>query len=226
MTLLHRIWSICSNLQLFHIEVEKLKTILQKNMYPIKMIENCVRLFQNKIHKPKLQDDGNEEIKVVRLVLPFLGKQSLELKKVLLKCVSKNLPKGFKLNIVFRSQTTISQFFKFKDSLPKHLLSHIIYKFTCDRCNSVYHGLTQRHIKVRWCEHLGLSPYTSKSIVGVKSEIRDHSVKCGENAKWENFRIVARDDNPFNLKIKESLLIKRENSILNKDLYSTPLYLF
>ena len=80
-------------------------------------------------------------------ILPFLGKQSLKLRTQLYKIVSKNLPKGHKLMIIFKSQTTISHFLKFKDALPKRLMSHVIYKYTCDRCDSIYYGLTMRHLQ-------------------------------------------------------------------------------
>ena len=225
LTLLHRIYCICSSYKLFHIEVEKLTEILKKNMYPLETIHFGIRKFLNKRFdkKPVTQ---KEEVKPVFLILPFLGKESLKLRTLLFMIMTKNLPKSHKIMVIFKSQTTISQFLKFKDTLPEKLMSHIIYKYKCDRCDSIYYGLTMRHVQQRWSEHMGISPYTGKAIVGIKGSVRDHSELCDSNTTWDNFEIVARDDDPFTLKMKESLLIKRDNPHLNKDLYSTPLYLF
>ena len=224
LTLLHRVFSICSTYKQFHEELEKLTAILRKNSYPEKFIERCIRKFLNK-HFGTVTPRQEEVVETITLVLPFLGNLSLQIKKQLQKLFSENLPVRYKCRIVFKSQTKLSQFFKFKDILPKHLMSHVVYKYTCDRCNAIYYGLTMRHVKVRWNEHLGISPLTGKNIVGVQSDIRDHSKLCA-SAKWENFEVIARDDNRFHLRVKESLLISRDLPGLNKDKYSTPLFLF
>ena len=36
-------------------------------------------------------------------------------------------------------------------------MSGVVYKYTCGRCNSSYHGETDRHLKVRSGEHIGIS---------------------------------------------------------------------
>lgn len=62
--------------------------------------------------------------------------------------------------------------------------------------------------------------------MGLKTEIRDHLNVCKTEATLNDFKIVSSDNNPFRLKIKESLFIKKDRTILNKNVYSTPLYLF
>ena len=79
---------------------------------------------------------------------------------------------------------------------------------------------------VRWYDHIGLSWRTGKQIVGVKTEIKEHSQVCKISPTVENFRIISNDNNSLKLKIKESLYIKRDRTNLNKNVYSTPLYLF
>ena len=39
------------------------------------------------------------------------------------------------------------------------LHSNIVYEFKCNICNDI-HGKTKRHLKVRVCEHLGITPIT------------------------------------------------------------------
>ena len=228
LTLVHRVFSICSSYKQFSSELDELKIILQKNSFPMWLIDKCIRKFLNKMFVPKRVDtaDKNDENKMLRLVIPFLGRSSLELKKHLIKLLKRNLPSGYKFTIVFKSQTKIHQFFKFKDNFPKHMMSHIVYKYTCDRCNAIYYGLTERHVKYRWSEHMGVSPLTGREIVGIKTDIRDHNIICENKAKYDDFKIVARDDKVFNLRIKESLLIRKDKPSINIQKYSTPLQCF
>ena len=132
-----------------------------------------------------------------------------------------------KLKIVFRSATRLKNYFKFKDVIPKELLSGIVYRFCCGGCNATYYGKTIRHFKVRACEHFGISPLTVKVIKGGKSTILDHLNKSRScNATLNGFDILSRENNDFRLLLQESLFIKRDDPPLNKIIKSCPLFLF
>ena len=109
--------------------------------------------------------------------------------------------------------------FRFKDRLPSDLVSGVVYKYTCGRCNSTYYGETDRHLKVRSREHIGISPL--KEIA-----IHDHLLNCNNIPSFEEFTILRNRNNKFNLEIKESLLVKRDRPILNKNVSSAKLFLF
>ena len=64
-------------------------------------------------------------------------------------------------------------FFCFKDRVPECSHSRVVYKFTCDKCNSTYVGMTNRHMRTRVCEHMGISPLTG-AYVKTTSVIHDH----------------------------------------------------
>ena len=53
--------------------------------------------------------------------VPFLGKFSLNLRK---KSVSKSLPQC-NIEVIFQSKNRLSSLFKFKDSIPLYLSSHL-----------------------------------------------------------------------------------------------------
>ena len=38
----------------------------------------------------------------------------------------------------------------------------VVYKYTCGRCNSTYYSDTDRHLKARSGEHIGISPLIFK----------------------------------------------------------------
>ena len=102
-----------------------------------------------------------------------------------------------------------------------------VYKFTCGRCNATYYGKTCHHCKVRVGEHSGISTLTNKRSNSKKSTtVKDHMVMCDQPVSFDDFKVLASSNSKFHLKIKESLLISRDQFILNKNEASLPLYLF
>ena len=150
----------------------------------------------------------------------------MQLRTRLEKLFSNKVP-TCKPKIVFRSATRLKNYFKFKDVIPKELLSGIVYRFRCGGCNATYYGKTIRHFKVRACEHLGISHLTGKVIKGGKSTILDH-LNTSHNCKatFNDFDILSRENNNFRLLLQESLFIKRDDPHLNKTIKSYPLFLF
>ena len=132
-----------------------------------------------------------------------------------------------KVQIVFKSQRIFSSKFRFKEPLPYDLMSKVVYKYTCGRCNSSYYGETDRHLRVRAGEHIGLSPLTFKKRKPSKeSAVRDHLLFYDNDPSFEGFSVIAKASSKFALEIKESLLIKRDTPNLNRNTASVELLLF
>ena len=223
-TLLFRLYSVCANWSIFSLELSKLKNILIANGYPLTFIEERLRIFLDKIHQPKNTKEAQDS-NLLQITLPFLGKMSLKIKREITKAIRTNIP-SCRLRVVFTSKRRIANFFSFKDPIPVSIQSHLVYKVTCDDCNAIYYGLTDRHYKVRSYDHMGKSIRTEKPIVGIKTAMKDHCTECQHHITNDSFSIIARSSDAFHLKIKESLLIKRDRPFLNNNVYSTPLYLF
>ena len=131
------------------------------------------------------------------------------------------------IQIMFKNQIDLSKVFRFKDRLPYDLISCVVYKFQCGRCNASYYGKTDRHLKVRSGENIGISPLTFKKVKpSVESSIRDHLLFCNHEPSFDDFTILAQGTNKLLLEIKKSLLIKRDKPVLNKNISSAPLFLF
>ena len=96
----------------------------------------------------------------------------------------------------------------------------------CSCWNATYYGQTQRHFFVRASEHLGITPLTGKFVKTPKKSAIDHALLEGHKASFDNFSILLKESNPFKLQLKESLFISRDESILNKNIFSFPLELF
>ena len=224
-TLLFRCFTICSDMQSFHSEVEQLPQIFKCNNYPVALIDQCVKTYLNKIYVPKriLITVAKKDILIV---LPFLGQFSLNLRSILYNCFNKTLHQC-NIEIIFQSKNRLSSLFRFKDSIPKELRSHIVCKFLCSNCNITFYGETERHLNVRSGEHLSLSDLTGKRVNNNKKlAIKDHCLFLNYVSWFEDFSILTYESNPFKLLIKEALLVSREKPLLNKQVKSVPLQLF
>ena len=107
------------------------------------------------------------------------------------------------------------------------LHSNINYKFTCGRCSATYYDETCHHFKVRVVENSGISPFTNKQSKSKKSTaVKDNMLVCDQPVSFGDFKVLASSNSEFHLKIKESLLISRDQPVLNKNEASLPLHLF
>ena len=168
--------------------------------------------------------------KELSICLPFLGKQSLELKSKLTRFSSKYFP-TCRIKVVFKCKNRLKNFLVFKDRIPLSVRSHLLYRYTCSGCNAIYIGKTKRHYLVRVFEHLGISMRTHKKFTynanyKNNSAILNH-VNCQKCVgKEENFKIIGSATNDFHLLLKESLLINKQKPSLNTSDNSLPLSLF
>ena len=228
-TLLHRAFVICCSWENFHTEVCFLKNTFRKNLFPEFFIDSCIKIFLDKIFIVKSVITTVPKKELV-ICLPFLGKQSLEIRTKLSKFVSKNFPQC-KIRVIFNSNNRLRNFFNFKDKIPLNVRSHLLYRYTCDSCKAIYIGKTRRHYLVRVFEHLGISLRThNKFSYNVKNSnntaVLNHinNKKC--LGKQENFNIIGSAKNDFTLSIKEALLIHKNKPKINTNDRSVPIYLF
>ena len=228
-TLLHRAFVLCCSWNKFHMEVEFLKDIFRKNLFPEHFTDRCIKSFLDKIFilKDVVTTVPKKEL---RICLPFLGKQSLELRTKLCKFVSTHYPQC-KLQVIFNSNNRLRNFFNFKDKIPYSVRSHILYRYTCDCCKAIYIGKSRRHYGVRVFEHLGISlatgvKYTFNPNNNNNTAILNHVNRTSCIGKEENFRIIGSAKTDKLLCIKETLLIHKNRPKINTNERSTPIYLF
>lgn len=158
----------------------------------------------------------------------FLAKETLLVKRKLEKLFSLMWP-AFKLRVVLNSGIKIGSLFNFKDNLPFGVRSFVVYKYTCGDCYITYIGKTTRHLLVRMSEHLGISFKTGavrKYHEKQTTAIREHIRSCKHTGDVSNFSVLANARNDFELLVKESLLIGKEQPVLNKQIKNFQLSLF
>ena len=136
------------------------------------------------------------------LVLQYLGLISLQTwsklqqaLKVILNCC--------KLEIAFKCQTKLPNFFRFEDPIPKDLISEVVYKFQCGLCNESYYVESLRHLDISFGEHIIVSPLTGKKVKPTNnSAVHNHSPHCNYLPSFDSFSILVHENKKFILAIK------------------------
>ena len=150
--LIHTAFKISSSYIIFHNKLEKIKILLQNNMYAKSVIDSQIKTF---LDKQFIVDSGttSEKQKTLNFSLPYTGHFSYVTKKKL-RHICEGFCKDIDIKIAF-SPLKLSSFFSCKDTLPKSLQSYVVYQFTCAGCKACYIGETKRHLSTRIEEHLG-----------------------------------------------------------------------
>ena len=217
-TLLRRAFKLRSNFELFHREIDKLKTVFKSNGYPTRFADPCMKKYLDNVFVRKevvLKTSKKELICVV----PFIGNKSLQLRTCLVNSTENNL-KLCKLKDIFQSSCKLSSLFRYKYSLKKETHSDTPVVTARLLIN------IQRFFTIA-AEHMGISNLIGKRLKSVKqSAISDHLLECNCSIDFNHFDILVSDANKFRLLIKESLLVKRDQPQLHKTIKSFPLKLF
>ena len=124
---------------------------------------------------------------------------------------------------MLKYQTRLFNSFRYKDPIPRDLISGVAYKFQCGLCNESNYGDSIRHSDMRSGEHIGVSPLTRKKVKpSNNSAICDHLLHCNFLPSFDNFSVLAHENKKYLLETKESLLIMRDKLSLNKNTISAP----
>ena len=99
-TLLFRSYDIRADYSILHNEIKYLKTIWQKNSFPVFFIDNCITKFLDKLFITRKSSNTISDEKEIFICLEFLGKNSLESKKQLID-IFRTCRKKIKLNVLF-----------------------------------------------------------------------------------------------------------------------------
>ena len=129
--------------------------------------------------------------------------------------------------LIFFNNHKLKNFTHHKDKLPPKHCSLVVYEFKCPVCQLGYIGSTKRTLQHRIHEHLGTSYRTGIHLSSPsKSSIREH---CLDNCKCvfsdSDFRILYRGDYECDIRIAESIYIRKYKPELNQDSSSFPLKL-
>ena len=212
--LVYRALRLCSTWNLFHLEINCLRSMLLRNGYPSWLLDRFIKFSVSNFLNPNVKFGPHKDR--LYIGLPFLGKSTDGLRKSIKEICKQFIPHK-DIIIYFKPGRRISNFFRIKDVTPLELRSRVIYEFTCTGCHSSYIGQTSRHLRHRIAEHAGVSHLTGKIMKSQShSSIRDHSLLCnGCNYAAQNFKILSTGNSDLELLIKERLLITQRKPALN-----------
>ena len=201
----------------FHEEVMKLREIFTSNGYSVSFFDRVVGQFLRKKLSPKHKPVDDDDSKRFILVIPYLGKPSLLLKKRITDLIKDMYPR-IRFFCVFQS-FKVKNYFSLKSVPSKFLLSKVVYLFKCRRDPTVsYIGETRRHLGIRVSEHLNFEHPTSS--------IGDHIKDCDQcktdvqngALTFNDFEVLRRGFSDFDIRVKEFFLIRKHKPQLNKQL--------
>ena len=125
--------------------------------------------------------------------LPYLGRFSTVAQRKIHHLVN-SYCNDLEIKPVFTT-FKLRNLYSVKDSVPRELRSHVIYKFTCACCNASYIGETACHFYTRVREHLS----SDKS-----SHIFKHllsSERCRQSSSTDCFEILDSAPTKFQFKL-------------------------
>ena len=212
-TLLHRAYKLSSNYLNFTQEVEYLRNLFY-NKFLYKIRQSPAELI-------------TVEIKQIFLSFPYFGPSSFELSKTLTVSIQSHRYLQIEFNFCFKNKFSIKSLFNYKDSLPDELCSNIIYKFSCGTCQGSYIGSTTKQSRIRFYQHLGMSPRTNRPVsCPTHSSPRNPCHNNNHPFSINQFQIIDTINNELDLRILESLYINQEKPNLNIDQSAYTLNLF
>ena len=140
-TLVYRCFRMCSDQTKFHAQSTFLKRIFRKNDYPENFIDKCYKMSVDNIHLVK-EKVPTVERKHLLLGLLYLRVISLQARTKLQQAF-KDVLNCCKLEIAFKCQTKLSNSFRFKDPIPKNLISGVVSEAAAQRCcaKKVFFGI-------------------------------------------------------------------------------------
>ena len=84
-----------------------------------------------------------------------------------------------------------------------------------------------RHLAVRSGERIGITHLTNKRVQSRKnSAVCHYLLNCNYSPTFEDFSVLCHENKKYLLELKESLLIMRDRSSMNRNVHFVPLYLF
>ena len=184
------------------------------NNYPVNLFDNLLLFFMNrKLEYREIKQTAPLLKKYIEL--PYIGKQSQELKDEMLKLIRDFFP-HISPNFYFRCYRRLGGSFNLKDRPAIMMRSDVIYAYKCDSCPQSYIGSTSVNLFIRSAQHRGVSHRTGRHMAKpVKSSIREHCELDNHRFSYDNFSILDSAQNKIDLRILESIYIKKLRPQMN-----------
>ena len=161
----------------FHQSLDKAKSILEKNQYPLIFYDPIIKQTLDSIllGPDKTENTATQPIsgcKKIPLIIQYRGKSTEDYAGALHKS---NAP----CTIIMTLRKLKTTMPSLKPPVEKMIKSGLVYRITCPRCSACYVGVTSRHLQSRFKEHIQRT-----------GPVKSHQLKCGGTITEESVDIL------------------------------------
>jgi hypothetical protein len=208
--LIHRAHELCDEKEDLMKEISLLKEVFRDNDYPPRYVNETVdemwkielkRKIQKQMNESKEKEKESEYRDIIQF--PYVRGFSEKLQKAL---------KEMKIGVVMKRTDTIgSRICNMKAEIGKEKSKDIVYWIECETCEKPYIGETSQFFSERRNQHQR----------DIKNGSENNGIFChlqknpNHKIKWEDFKIVTKEEHWRKRKIKESVIINMLNSTEN-----------
>ena len=179
---------------------------MQLNEFPKNIIKRTMRETLQPKRQKKNNDNDNE--KMIKMYLPYEKGISEKIASISRK---------FNIRLINTKGKTLKNLVNVNRNSTKSneikTQSGVVYKVDCKDCNKYYIGETGRTIQTRMNEH-------EKGITSEKekmSGLSQHIKQTGHQAKFNDVKVLYKENNFAKRKFKEAIAIKKHKcNLLNK----------
>ena len=178
----HTIFNATSDWRSFDVALKKNQEIWTEKQYPTEWSSSIVNETLDKIvTKEKVtakppQNEHLQEVKSLNNREPE-PRFFVQYRGNITQNFASRLKKLCDIQIIFTTRKLRTCLPTLKSPFDENLKSHVVYKVTCNGCNSIYFGQTSRHVITRISEHQQKD-----------SPVGQHLVECcgtTQSVKWE-----------------------------------------
>jgi len=200
----------------------KTSFIIRKNLFPVHLIDKCIYRYLNtaidRYGSTQTPPSSNTTSQGKQYFYNTLFRPFSTVAQSKIRHLVNRYCNDLDIKLVFTT-FKLRNLFSVKDSVPRELLSRVIYKFTCACCNACYMGETGRHLSTGVCEHLS-SDKSSHIFKHLQS-----SERCHQSCSTDCFEILDSTPTKFQLKLKEVIHINWRKPNLNQQVHHVNLTL-
>ena len=215
-TLIYRSFKITSTWETFTNEVNRITKRLINNNFPQYLIEKIINNTVSNIYRKNYNNDQINNTKEAPFIVYYNSETVSNIKeeeKKLEKIIKNEIITRRDNKIIIRSYfkpTKLSSQFTTRDEVHSHDKHNVVYQFTCseDGCNATYIGYTTNTLKMRMYQH----KYKPSNIHYHLTTI--HGVRPS-NDIYSNFNIITHCNDFHELRIAESLWLKKKKPLIN-----------
>lgn len=210
-TLVHRAYKIATSWEILDKELKRITQSLINNDFPQNLIEKHINNILNSLSNNENETTNNKIIFYYQSqVVNEMKVEESKLKSIINKHIKGTNNERVVIRSFFKPKK-LSSCFSTRMLRQEHDSVNVVYQYTCyeDGCNATYIGYTTNTLRMRMTQHR----YKPSKIL--EHMMSDHGVERLDNDIYNYFKILDRKCDFHDLRLAESLLIRKFKPDIN-----------